>query len=216
MGVMPPRKQSARFTWPPQVAGKKEEEEDRKSRGGASHSYRAGEQLASAVGVRGVIALGAHEECRVSDLHGHVHTAKATHLDIKEDGGREDALERAWVSFATTSQKEGRSRPFAVSMASAIKTFLACSLLAFVMVHAGQRSHGRDTAVRQAISSPVVTVKNGSYEGLYSAEYDQDFFLGMRYAQVNHYIRILFRSPPSPLVLQHRTSPDEPTLTPPY
>lgn len=32
--------------------------------------------------------------------------------------------------------------------------------------------------------APVVTVKNGTYSGIYSDEYDQDFFLGMPYAQV--------------------------------
>ncbi|KAK6208193.1 hypothetical protein LQW54_006974 [Pestalotiopsis sp. IQ-011] len=31
--------------------------------------------------------------------------------------------------------------------------------------------------------APVVTVKNGTYSGIYSDEYDQDFFLGMPYAQ---------------------------------
>ncbi|CAN8098798.1 unnamed protein product [Discula destructiva] len=69
-------------------------------------------------------------------------------------------------------------------MVSSCKTFLACSLLAFVSVHAAQRSHVRDTAVRQSVSSlPFVTVANGTYEGLYSSPHDQDFFLGMRYAQ---------------------------------
>ncbi|AEO67420.1 uncharacterized protein THITE_125668 [Thermothielavioides terrestris NRRL 8126] len=33
-------------------------------------------------------------------------------------------------------------------------------------------------------SAPIVKVKNGSYAGIYSAEYNQDFFLGMPYAQV--------------------------------
>lgn len=32
-------------------------------------------------------------------------------------------------------------------------------------------------------SPPTVTLKNGTYLGIYSAEYDQDLFLGMRYAQ---------------------------------
>lgn len=32
-------------------------------------------------------------------------------------------------------------------------------------------------------SVPVVTIRNGSYQGLYSEQYDQDFFLGMPYAQ---------------------------------
>lgn len=43
----------------------------------------------------------------------------------------------------------------------------------------------------QAISlparlSPTVSVKNGTYAGVYSPQYDQDFFLGMPYAQVRY------------------------------
>jgi hypothetical protein len=34
-------------------------------------------------------------------------------------------------------------------------------------------------------SIPTVRVKNGTYSGIYSPEYGQDFFLGMPYAQVN-------------------------------
>ncbi|KAH9903987.1 Alpha/Beta hydrolase protein [Xylariomycetidae sp. FL2044] len=33
-------------------------------------------------------------------------------------------------------------------------------------------------------TTPTVTVKNGTYSGVYSTEYNQDFFLGMPYAQV--------------------------------
>lgn len=85
----------------------------------------------------------------------------------------------------TSSHPKGPVRSFVDRMASSVKTFLACSLLAFASVHAASRSHSRQTLVRQTASSPpVVTVKNGSIEGLYSPEYDQDFFLGMRYAQV--------------------------------
>lgn len=32
-------------------------------------------------------------------------------------------------------------------------------------------------------SGPSVQVKNGTYTGVYSPQYDQDFFLGMPYAQ---------------------------------
>ncbi|KAH8649317.1 Alpha/Beta hydrolase protein [Xylariales sp. PMI_506] len=35
----------------------------------------------------------------------------------------------------------------------------------------------------QAQKSPVVNILNGSYQGLYSSDYDQEFFLGMPYAQ---------------------------------
>lgn len=34
-----------------------------------------------------------------------------------------------------------------------------------------------------AASSPTATVKNGTLEGLYSSTWDQDFFLGIPYAQ---------------------------------
>lgn len=71
------------------------------------------------------------------------------------------------------------TRPLLVNMASSLKTLLVCSVLTFASVHATQRSHPRQLA-----SAPVVTVTNGSYEGLTSSEYGQDFFLGMRYAEV--------------------------------
>lgn len=65
---------------------------------------------------------------------------------------------------------------------AAIKTFLACSLVFCASVQAAA-TH-RDIPLRPRSTTPVVTVKNGSYEGVYSPEYGQDFFLGMRYAQV--------------------------------
>lgn len=37
---------------------------------------------------------------------------------------------------------------------------------------------------RDYASAPVVAVKNGTYSGIHSDGYDQDFFLGMPYAQV--------------------------------
>ncbi|KAK3292126.1 Alpha/Beta hydrolase protein [Chaetomium fimeti] len=37
---------------------------------------------------------------------------------------------------------------------------------------------------QNSTAPPVVAVKNGSYAGIHSAEYNQDFFLGMPYAQV--------------------------------
>lgn len=64
-------------------------------------------------------------------------------------------------------------------MASFVKTLAVCSLLAFASVNASPRMAARQTNT----SAPTATVTNGTYQGLYSAEYDQDFFLGMRYAQ---------------------------------
>lgn len=82
--------------------------------------------------------------------------------------------------------KKAASSTVVAKMASLVKTFLAGSLFVFATVHAGVATHrgsARDSVLR-ARSGPVVTVKNGSYEGIHSAEYDQDFFLGMRYSQV--------------------------------
>lgn len=73
-----------------------------------------------------------------------------------------------------------------IRMASFLKPFLACALFLFALAQAGVATHRgyfRDSQLRPR-SGPVVTVKNGSYEGVYSSEYSQDFFLGMRYAQV--------------------------------
>jgi hypothetical protein len=40
-------------------------------------------------------------------------------------------------------------------------------------------------AVGVAVATPVATVKNGSYSGVYNPTYQQDFFLGIPYAQVS-------------------------------
>lgn len=103
--------------------------------------------------------------------------------------------------------------PFVARMAPFFHMFLACSLLAFVSVRAStQRTHPRDTAVIRA-SAPVVAVKNGSYEGVYSPEYDQDFFLGMRYAQVRAVLSLLALSRPSPYALPPHIPPPLHPLT---
>ena len=40
-----------------------------------------------------------------------------------------------------------------------------------------------DALPASTASAPTVKVRNGSYAGIHSSEYDQDFFLGMPYAQ---------------------------------
>lgn len=37
--------------------------------------------------------------------------------------------------------------------------------------------------VRQVSNDPTVTIKNGTYQGVHVPEYNQDFFLGVPYAQ---------------------------------
>jgi hypothetical protein len=44
-------------------------------------------------------------------------------------------------------------------------------------------SFGDANSLLQRSSGPTVTVKNGSYVGLHSAKYDQDWFLGMPFAK---------------------------------
>ncbi|KAF2434420.1 alpha/beta-hydrolase [Tothia fuscella] len=56
------------------------------------------------------------------------------------------------------------------SVFSALLLYAACNVAA-VPVH------------EKAISSPAVTIKNGTCSGLYSPEYNQDYFLGIPFAQ---------------------------------
>lgn len=36
----------------------------------------------------------------------------------------------------------------------------------------------------QTTSAPLVTVRNGTYSGVYNSQYDQDYFVGVPFAQV--------------------------------
>jgi carboxylesterase type B len=55
----------------------------------------------------------------------------------------------------------------------------------------------RDIAIRQDSTDPVVQVVNGSYSGIYRPDYNQDYFLGIPYAQPP--VEELRFSPPQPL-----------------
>lgn len=105
---------------------------------------------------------------------------------IKEaDPGRRGTLPPPPAGSSPYSPKKAASSTVA-KMASLVKPLLAGSLFVFASVHAGVATHRgsfRDSSLH-ARSGPVVTVKNGSYEGVHSSEYGQDFFLGMRYSQV--------------------------------
>lgn len=107
---------------------------------------------------------------------------------IKEklDPGRRGALPPPPPGPPLPRNKKAASSTIVAKMASLVKTLLAGSLFVFASVHAGVAPH-RDSSggsLLRARSSPIVTVKNGSYEGVHSSEYDQDYFLGMRYSQV--------------------------------
>lgn len=47
---------------------------------------------------------------------------------------------------------------------------------------------------RQVASAPIVTVRNGSYEGVHNEGFNQDFFFGIPYAQVPSLLPRLFIS----------------------
>lgn len=121
------------------------------------------------------VFLGREDECEDNVMGG---------KDIKDrDGHRHFKIfgsSRHHSPSSLTQQYPPPKPPLLVRMASSLKTLLACSALAFVSVRA-LPSH--NVARQEAV--PTVTVKNGTYEGLYSPEYDQDFFLGMRYAEVS-------------------------------
>jgi hypothetical protein len=50
--------------------------------------------------------------------------------------------------------------------------------------------------VTGSVTEPTVSVRNGTYSGLYSSVYNQDFFLGIPYAQPPVY-NLRFRNPQS-------------------
>ena len=52
--------------------------------------------------------------------------------------------------------------------------FLACSLSTSAAPHGTPKQH---------TSSPIVEIKNGTIEGIHSSQYNQDYFLGIPYAQ---------------------------------
>lgn len=110
------------------------------------------------------------------------------------ESGRNEGIERpekghVLGGIVPSSSSHQPPAPSLISrMAPLIRPFLACALFLSALVHAGVLPHNSDYSdprLRPS-SNPVVTVKNGSYGGVHSPEHDQDFFLGMRYAQVCH------------------------------
>jgi carboxylesterase type B len=57
------------------------------------------------------------------------------------------------------------------------------------LIDAGRALFGLPQAIlsppHETSSAPTATIKNGTYAGVYNARYDQDFFLGVPFAQVN-------------------------------
>lgn len=58
------------------------------------------------------------------------------------------------------------------------------AVLAHLLAACLYLSPALSASIRYRAEAPVVDVKNGSYAGIHSAEYNQDFFLGMPYAKV--------------------------------
>lgn len=71
----------------------------------------------------------------------------------------------------------------------------ATTFLAFILVFASSAGCGSAGRKQRWSPSPppTVTVKNGTYSGVYSPGYDQDFFLGMPYAQVRFFDSAVFQ-----------------------
>lgn len=58
------------------------------------------------------------------------------------------------------------------------------SLLSRVLTVAGVCVASPALIPQRQVAAPVVTVKNGSYEGVRNEVYNQDFFFGIPYAKV--------------------------------
>lgn len=66
-----------------------------------------------------------------------------------------------------------------------LSTLLTMAFLAYLLASSLYLSPVFSAAIRYRNDAPVVAVKNGSYAGVYSSQYDQDYFLGMPYAKVD-------------------------------
>ena len=63
---------------------------------------------------------------------------------------------------------------------------MALSSVRLLLSGLGLASLGASAVTRcRRGEAPSVTVRNGTYSGVHSSEYDQDFFLGVPYAQVH-------------------------------
>ncbi|KAJ3957828.1 hypothetical protein N0V92_005580 [Colletotrichum tropicale] len=67
---------------------------------------------------------------------------------------------------------------------SVFSTLLAMVFTAYLLASCLYLLPAFSASIRYRDEAPVVAVKNGSYAGIHSAEYNQDFFLGIPYAKV--------------------------------
>lgn len=68
------------------------------------------------------------------------------------------------------------------------------------LMNAGRALFGLPQAIlsppHETSSAPTVTIKNGTYAGVYNTQYDQDLFLGVPFAQVSLKLLLLAHNDP--------------------
>ncbi|KAF9870017.1 carboxylesterase [Colletotrichum karsti] len=71
-----------------------------------------------------------------------------------------------------------------LSLKRALSTVLTMAFTAYLLATCLYLLPALSASVRLRSDAPVVNIKNGSYSGIHNAAYEQDFFLGVPYAQV--------------------------------
>jgi hypothetical protein len=68
---------------------------------------------------------------------------------------------------------------------------LLSAIAQFIATVTVTATHFLNSSPAPGTAAPVVSVKNGSYTGVYSSVFNQDFFLGIPYAQVSDLISLV-------------------------
>jgi hypothetical protein len=115
-------------------------------------------------------------------------------IDEMEKQAGSSGVERSVITRVSEyiTKRQARPQPprtgFGTGRVSAAVSLVAIAmlLLATYALASAYWMAGLEAAVPRQVqtSSPTVTLKNGSYAGVHSPEFRQEFFLGMPYAEV--------------------------------
>lgn len=97
---------------------------------------------------------------------------------------RHEEVTAVYKGEAAPPGRENVSQRTSSSFVRTILVYLAIMTILYKLAFAGLGFLTTLTSAKSHHVVPTAAVKNGTYAGVYSAKYDQDFFLGIPYAQV--------------------------------
>lgn len=75
--------------------------------------------------------------------------------------------------------------PSILTLLWAASVAIASSVVTVTVTETETETQCPTSSATSIAAAPVATIKNGSYSGVHSSSYSQDFFLGIPYAQVS-------------------------------